>query len=272
MIDDNATTFKSKRVISFLLQKGVQHSPILPASPWWGGFYERLVRSVKTPLKKVIGTAKLTFEEMNTALIEIEGVINSRPLTYLHDDDISEPLTPSHLLIGHNLEVQSEVEPTTIASTAESMSKRFNYLQSTLESAWSKFQHHYLTELREHHMYTKQKTSENELQIGDVVVIKDDEVRSRNKWRLGRVESFVIGKDSQVRGANLKTISKKFHHTKMSRPLQKIIPLEVLPKCNVEEHPAPVYEESPPVVNDEVRGRRACAVRGEVHRRTTGQV
>ena len=76
MIDDNATTFKSKRVASFLLQKGVQHSPILPASPWWEGFYERLVRSVKTPLKKVIGTAKLTFKEENTALIKIEGIIN----------------------------------------------------------------------------------------------------------------------------------------------------------------------------------------------------
>ena len=200
MIDDNATTFKSKRVISFLLQNGV----------------------------KVIGTAKLTYEEMNTALIEIEGIINTRPLTYLHDNDISEPLTPSHLLIGHDLNVSNEAEPSSVISNAESMSNRYNYLQSTLEAAWDKFHRHYLTELREHHMYNHRKTKDdNVLQIGDVVVIKDEDVRSRNRWRLGRVESFVVGKDGKVRGANLKTISKKFRRTKMSRPLQKIIPLEI---------------------------------------------
>ena len=90
-----------------------------------------MVRSVKTPLKKVIGTAKLTYEEMNTALIEIEGIINTRPLTYLHDNDISEPLTPSHLLIGHDLNVSNEAESSSVISNAESMSNRYNYLQST---------------------------------------------------------------------------------------------------------------------------------------------
>ena len=169
---------------SFLLQNGIEHSPILSASPWWGGFYERMVRSVKTPLKKVIGTAKLDYEVLNTALIEIEGIINTRPLTYLSDDDISEPLTPSHLLLGHDLDISPSEAEHAVVSDAESMSNRFTYLQSTFEAAWDKFHHHYLTELREHHMYNQRKTKdENVLKIGDVVVIKDDEVLSRNRWR-----------------------------------------------------------------------------------------
>ena len=40
---------------------------------------------------------------LTTALVEVEAVLNSRPLTYLSTDDLEEPLTPSHLLVGRRL-------------------------------------------------------------------------------------------------------------------------------------------------------------------------
>ena len=73
---------------------------ILPASPWWGGFYERFVRTVKSCLKKTQGRAYTTFEELQTILYEVEVVINSRPLAYVSDDDLNELLTPFHLMHG----------------------------------------------------------------------------------------------------------------------------------------------------------------------------
>ena len=47
----------------------------------------------------------VNFMELSTILVEIEGVVNSSPLTYVYDDaeGISFPLTPSHLLNGRNL-------------------------------------------------------------------------------------------------------------------------------------------------------------------------
>ena len=33
-------------------------------APWWGGIFERLVRSVNKWLKKIIGGATLTYEEL----------------------------------------------------------------------------------------------------------------------------------------------------------------------------------------------------------------
>lgn len=36
-----------------------------------------------------------------TLVTEVECVLNSRLLTYVHSDDVTEPLTPSHLLVGH---------------------------------------------------------------------------------------------------------------------------------------------------------------------------
>ena len=182
----------------------------MPASPWWGGFYERLVRSVKLPLKKVLGKSKLTYEEMETALIEVEGIINSRPLTYISDDDVSPPLTPNHLLAGRNLGlkpnevVQSDVFPW------ESMGKRAKYVQRVLQMYWNRFKTVYLAELRDHHKYrcSREKTNEkNRLVVGDVVIIKENNNTPRSSWRTGRVDSLVVGTDGHVRGAKLRTIS-----------------------------------------------------------------
>ena len=75
----------------------------VPRAPWWGGVFERLVRSTKRCLRKILGQAKFSHDELFTALVEIEMVLNSRPLTYVSADDLDEPLTPSHLLVGRRL-------------------------------------------------------------------------------------------------------------------------------------------------------------------------
>ena len=51
--------------------------------------------------------SKLSYEEVETILIQIEGVLNSRPLCYVDDSDLTEPLTPSHLMFGPNIGRQS---------------------------------------------------------------------------------------------------------------------------------------------------------------------
>ena len=60
------------------------------------------MKLVKRCLKKVIGNAHIAYEELETVVIEIEGVLNSRPLAYLYDDISEEPLTSSTLVIGHS--------------------------------------------------------------------------------------------------------------------------------------------------------------------------
>jgi hypothetical protein len=75
----------------------------LEKAPWWGGFFERLVKSTKRCLKKTLGTAKLTYEELLTTTAEVEMILSSRPLSYIFTEDVEEPLTPSHLLIGRRL-------------------------------------------------------------------------------------------------------------------------------------------------------------------------
>ena len=72
-----------------------------PASPWMGGVWESLVKSVKTRLKAIVKDHIFTNESLQTFLCEVESVLNGRPLTSIINDlSDFEPLTPHQLLIG----------------------------------------------------------------------------------------------------------------------------------------------------------------------------
>ena len=116
LISDNTKTFKGsatevakmaclKDVLRYFANNGVHWKFIVEKAPWWGGFWEHLIQSVKRCLRKYIGRTTLSYDELNTLLIEVESVINSRPLTYAEDDTdgISYTLCPSHLINGQRV-------------------------------------------------------------------------------------------------------------------------------------------------------------------------
>ena len=70
----------------------------LGKSTLWGGFFERLVGSVKRCLRKVVGNTRLSRVKLETILVEIEGTLNNRPLTYSYDELREDMLMPAHLL------------------------------------------------------------------------------------------------------------------------------------------------------------------------------
>ena len=89
--------------------KGMEWRFNIARAPRWGGFFERMIKSVKQCLKKLIGNARLSFDEMLTILVEVEGTLNSRPLTYDDDNPSEEVLTPSHLIHGRRIHSLPEV-------------------------------------------------------------------------------------------------------------------------------------------------------------------
>ena len=70
-----------------------------PASPHFGGAWEHEIQSVKKALQVVIGAQSLHGEVLLTFLVEVEGILNAKPLGYV-SSDLADPVTPSMLLMG----------------------------------------------------------------------------------------------------------------------------------------------------------------------------
>ena len=95
--------FKEQLVQDHLSGRGVEWIFNIEKAPWWGGVFERLIRSTKRCLRKMVRSYQLTIDELCTALTEVESILNSRPLSFVSSDDLEEPLTPSHLIMGRQL-------------------------------------------------------------------------------------------------------------------------------------------------------------------------
>ena len=87
--------FSAGRGTPAKMNMGITWKFILEKALWWGGYYERMVKLVKQSLRKVLGRDQLRYEKLMTVPTEIEGVLNSRPITYVYPDLTEEPLTPS---------------------------------------------------------------------------------------------------------------------------------------------------------------------------------
>ncbi|XP_071043834.1 uncharacterized protein [Parasteatoda tepidariorum] len=118
LYSDNAKTFKrakieinlqwkflkDKEIQNYFATKNIEWNFIIKRAAWWGGFWERLIKSTKICLWKILGRIFLTFPELETIVIEVEAIINSRPLTFVYSDiEEPEPLTPGNFLIGRRL-------------------------------------------------------------------------------------------------------------------------------------------------------------------------
>ena len=234
-MSDNVKTFKATNkalkklydhpeVMRELSGKRIEWKFNLERAPWWGGFFERMVGCVKRCLRKVLGNARLTFDELFTVLIEVEGTLNSRPLTYDYQEEGEEILTPSHLMFGRRIKTMPDeiIEEEEEGETR--YTRKFRYLSIRLAHFWNRWRREYLTNLREFHR-NKVSDDAKPVQVGDVVTVYEEN-KKPGEWKMAVVESLIKGKDEVVRGANIRVIAKG-KPTRMSRPVQRLYPLEV---------------------------------------------
>ena len=244
-LSDNGTTFKAaakflsvifkdETVQEHLVNQGIQWIFNIERAPWWGGVFERMVKSTKRCLRKMVGRANLSHDELLTAVVEIEAVINSRPLSYISSTDYEEPLTPSHLVVGRRLlnlpdylgHVCDPGDEDFEVNTSQ-LTKRVKHLASVLSHFWKRWRSEYLNELRESHRYSAKKTlCCPSVAKGDVVIVHDDAL-PRGLWKLGRVQEVLTGRDGLPRAALVRVASRDRQHILLRRPLQLLYPLEI---------------------------------------------
>lgn len=175
-------------VINELASRSCNWKFIRAQSPWYGGFWERMIALTKNSIKRVLGRAVVTFEELQTLVVEIESSLNDRPITFVSDnlDDVNA-LTPSQLLYGYKLgslpDPLPEVDHDFLTSGLLNARQR---IYSKLKSHfWKMWHHEYLLALRERSSHSSMP-QEQKVKIGELVLIHDENT-SRSHWKLGRI-------------------------------------------------------------------------------------
>ena len=190
----------------YMERNSIQHVRIPLYSPWVGNAWERLIRVVKSCLYKTIGKKKLDFFQFSSLLVDIQNIVNSRPLTY--DDNSIDNLTvisPNHFLklsnyknINFSSLDQSDLEFPSRNELVKTLTHR-DELFSNLRSMWYES---YLLSLREQSKDMYQADWVDRIKVGDIVLIHSD-VRPRPEWPLGRVTRLLTGADGRTRSVKL---------------------------------------------------------------------
>ncbi|XP_055850516.1 uncharacterized protein LOC129915080 [Episyrphus balteatus] len=168
-----------------------------PAAPHMGGAWERLVRSIKDVLYRILPSHKVGDESLRCALAEVESTLNTRPLTHISlDASDDEALTPNHFLLGSSNGSKPPCDPSVIASR-----QNWKLSQIIANQFWEKWIKAYLPDLNKRGKWFDRVKP---IERGDLVIIVDEQL-PRNCWPKGIVIETVVAKDNQVRRATVQT-------------------------------------------------------------------
>ena len=224
---------KSDDVMNFFSSTGIVWRFTTAMAPLQGGFYERLVGLVKQSLRKGIGRKLLYWDKLLTMLVEVEAIINTRPLTYVCSEFSSGfTLTPAHFLSG-NLDTvfqfssddYEETEYKPKKDSAQELIDRWKKGQEQLNRFWEIWRRDYLLSLRTtlplHHKGSHLEIS-RQPKVGEIVILQDENM-PRRTWKLALIKEFIHSKDGQIRSVKIELPNKLV----LSRAINHLYPLEI---------------------------------------------
>ena len=126
-----------------------------------------MVKLTKRSLALHMGTANFTYAEFELAVSEAAYSINNRPLGLSPDstDEVLEPLTANHLLLGRS---GREIPPDEDRGKA-SLTRRYQYVQTVLDDWWKRWVELVFPTLVPSHKWLQRHRN---VQKGDVCLIK----------------------------------------------------------------------------------------------------
>ena len=211
---DNAKCFLRLSSMKFPSHE-VDWRTIPERSPWWGGWWERLIRTIKTALRISLRNLSLPERELETVLHEIEAVINCRPLTFTSSqlDDVS-PLSPADFLFGTAADFADFVDPAIVS--APSLRRLASLRRDVVHRFWHRWYHEYLSSLQ---LWRRRQGSSQQPQTNQVVLVKEKSPRS--SWALARILELIPGHDGKPRAAWILV-----RGLRTRRALDLLVPLE----------------------------------------------
>jgi hypothetical protein len=167
-------------------------------------------------------------ETFNTVVIQIESIINRRPLAALSTTaDDCETFSPAHILYpacsSHDSCVVTTEEP---ASVATELRGKFYQAQGRINAIKKNWDRDYRQML---HFRQKWKDTHIDLKEKQVVMLVDEQLH-RSKWRLGRVVETICS-NNHVKAARVKTADGKI----WLKDRSKLVVLELDIEAEVEK-------------------------------------
>ena len=211
VLSDNAAVFVAAAKVMHVTWVFNPH-----AAPWFGGFYERVVRVVKTPHRKVLGRTLLGREELETVITEIECTADQRPLFCVGPLFDASPLTAAMLISSEIWSSQESSKHTEVDLNVSQLGRRMRYVRTVGEHLRQRWTCEYLVTLKRYHAGRSRPLKQEEV----VFIVDDGKWQS---WRLARVLTFYAGKDGKSRVALIRTSS----GAKMLHPIRKLVPMEL---------------------------------------------
>lgn len=142
-------------------------------APYFGGVHETMIKSAKKAIQAILGKADITDEELMTAIIGAEALINSRPLTYQSANPADDvPLTPNHFLHG---QIGGYFAPTSCDDTEFYLRRRWRRIQELVRHFWSRWMREWFTGLNARR---KLFQTHHDVQVGDVLTRQEGAGRS----------------------------------------------------------------------------------------------
>ena len=154
-------------------------------------------------------------ETFHTVVVEVEGILNSRPLTPCSEDpDDLDPITPAQILAPRQY---LDLPPGIFRKEDGLLRNKYRQGQYLIDLFWKRFVKEYLVLLQRRQKWIRET---RDLKVGDLVLVADENL-PRQRWPLARVSRVFSGRDGHVRSCELKTPTGLYQ-----RPITKIALLE----------------------------------------------
>ena len=147
-------------------------------SPWWGGFWERMVKTTRDSLHKTFNPLQMDYDMFCTAVTEISDIIHNRPLGYVANDELA--LTPNQLIKGgftNKLDTEGPDEASILSDCISHLTNREAARRKLVSEWWSEFLPTYLKDLNRFH--ANQSPSKS-VKLGQVVTVFKDNTKRIN--------------------------------------------------------------------------------------------
>jgi hypothetical protein len=191
---------------------------------WAGGVYERLVPLCKNAIYRTFRNIVMDDVQLQTIVLEIENILNNRPIKYVSEEREERPLTPNDFLRTRYSAEKPLAEVPNADTPHTTILRMWKQSRAILDAFWSLWHNDYLLYLRERTRSYKFRTAtiHTKPKIGTMVLLREKNVK-RNNWRMGRIIQLQYSTDKEVCSVVLELPNRR----KVIRPVCDLYPLEI---------------------------------------------